>query len=237
MKVIAGPCVIEGYDWFIDWAGKLSEFFADYPVEWILKGSFDKANRTLVDGYRGISDDKAIHALYDAKKLYGCKNTTDVHEPYQCTFVAWAVDVLQIPAFLGRQTSLIKAAAKTGKIVNIKKPQWMTGAECGSIVDKAKGAKEIWITHRGNHYGPGSLVVDPLDFWGMSAQAKTVILDITHTNHKLGLNSYWLAKIAKACDLEGIFAELHPSPKNAKCDAEFQLSLDEFKPIIEELVS
>lgn len=237
MKVIAGPCVIEGESWFIDWAGKLSEFFADYPVEWILKGSFDKANRTSADGYRGISRLQALQALARTQYEYGCTVTTDVHEPNQCEEVSVYVDILQIPAFLGRQTSLLQAAASTGKIVNIKKPQWMTGAECGSIVDKAKGAKEIWITHRGNHYGPGSLVVDPLDFWGMSAHSKTVILDITHTNHKLGLNSYWLAKIAKACDLEGIFAELHPSPKNAKCDAEFQLSLDEFKPIIEELVS
>ena len=145
----------------LDLAGKVSAFVADYPVEWMMKGSFDKANRTLVDGYRGISDDKAIHALYDAKKLYGCKNTTDVHEPYQCNFVGWAVDVLQIPAFLGRQTSLIQAAAKTGKIVNIKNPQWMTAAECGSIVDKATGAKELWSTHRVKHYDGSSLVVDP----------------------------------------------------------------------------
>ena len=185
---IAGPCVIESAALLEAVAQKLVRLNRRFGIDIIFKSSFDKANRTSVHAFRGPGLDKGLQMLADIKQKYGLKILTDIHESYQAEAAGKVCDVLQIPAFLCRQTDLLIAAAKTGKVVNIKKAQFLSGADMKYPVEKAmeSGAKEVWLTERGNCFGYNNLVVDFRNIADMKAIVPTVIMDCTHSVQRPG---------------------------------------------------
>ena len=185
---IAGPCVIESQELLYAVAEKLVEINQKLEVDIIFKASFDKANRTSISSFRGPGLERGLEMLANVKSKYGLKLLTDIHESYQAEAVGQVVDVLQIPAFLCRQTDLLVAAAKTGKIVNIKKAQFLSGPDMKYPVEKAKeaGAAEVWLTERGNTFGYNNLVVDFRNIPDMKEIVPTVIMDCTHSVQRPG---------------------------------------------------
>ena len=185
---IAGPCVIESQECLDTVAQELVRLNARYGLEIIFKASFDKANRTSITSYRGPGMEKGLQMLADIKAKYGLQLLTDIHEAYQAAPVAEVVDVLQIPAFLCRQTDLLVAAAKTGKRVNIKKAQFLSGADMQYPVQKVleSGGKEVWLTERGNSFGYNNLVVDFRNIPDMLKIVPRVIMDCTHSVQRPG---------------------------------------------------
>ena len=185
---IAGPCVIESQECLDTVAQELLRLNARYGLEIIFKASFDKANRTSITSYRGPGMEKGLQMLADIKAKYGLQLLTDIHEAYQAAPVAEVVDVLQIPAFLCRQTDLLVAAAKTGKRVNIKKAQFLSGADMQYPVQKVleSGGKEVWLTERGNSFGYNNLVVDFRNIPDMLKIVPRVIMDCTHSVQRPG---------------------------------------------------
>ena len=185
---IAGPCVIESADLLDEVACELVRIKQKFNIEIYFKASFDKANRTSVHSYRGPGLEKGLQMLGDVREKYGLKLLTDIHESFQAAPVGEVVDVLQIPAFLCRQTDLLVAAARTGKIVNIKKAQFLSGLDMKYPVEKAQesGAKEIWLTERGNIYGYNNLVVDFRNIPDMKAFVPRVVMDCTHSVQRPG---------------------------------------------------
>lgn len=244
---IAGPCVIESAELLDIVAAKLVEINQRQGTDIIFKASFDKANRTSISSFRGPGLEKGLQMLQDIKEKYGLRLLTDIHEAWQAEPVGKVVDVLQIPAFLCRQTDLLVAAAKTGKIVNIKKAQFLSGKDMRYPVEKARdaGAKEIWLTERGNMMGYNNLVVDFRNIPDMLEVVPTVIMDCTHSvqrpggaDGKTGGDRRYvpqMALAAKAFGATGWFFEVHPDPDKGLSDAANMLELDKLENLIIEL--
>lgn len=244
---IAGPCVIESQELLDIVAQKLTEISAGLGVEIIFKASFDKANRTSVHSFRGPGLEKGLRMLAGIKEKYGLKILTDIHESCQAEAAGEVADVLQIPAFLCRQTDLLVAAARTGRIINIKKAQFLSGRDMQYPVEKVReaGAKEIWLTERGNMYGYNNLVVDFRNIADMLDIVPRVVMDCTHSVQRPGGGGGKtsgdrrfvpaMAMAAKAFGANGYFFEVHPDPDNALSDGPNMLYLKNLKGVIEEL--
>lgn len=245
---IAGPCVIESEELLDTVAAKLLEINRNLGTDIIFKASFDKANRTSISSFRGPGMERGLQMLGDIKVRYGLKILTDIHESHQAAPVAEVCDILQIPAFLCRQTDLLVAAAKTGKTVNIKKAQFLSGQDMRYPVQKAmeSGANEVWLTERGNCFGYNNLVVDFRNIPDMLDIVPRVIMDCTHSvqrpggaDGKTGGDRRFvpaMAKAAKAFGATGYFFEVHPDPDNGKSDAANMLELSKLESLIKELL-
>ncbi len=245
---IAGPCVIESAELLDEVAAELLRIKQELDVEVYFKASFDKANRTSVSSFRGPGMKKGLQMLADIKSKYGLPLLTDIHESAQAAPVGEVVDVLQIPAFLCRQTDLLCAAAKTGCIVNIKKAQFLSGEDMRFPVEKCleTGAKEVWLTERGNIYGYNNLVVDFRNIPLMKEHVARVVMDCTHSvqrpgaaGGKTGGNREYvpaMAKAAKAFGANGFFFETHPNPDAALSDGPNMLPLKELASLMAELL-
>ena len=245
--LIAGPCAIEGEQMAMDIAGKIVEITNELEIPYIFKGSFKKANRSRLDSFTGIGDEKALEILKKVGETYTIPTITDIHIPEDAALAAKYVDVLQIPAFLFRQTDLLVAAANTGKVVSIKKGQFAGPEAMSFAVDKVKdsGNNNVWITERGTTFGYQDLVVDFRSIPVMKNYAP-VIMDITHSlqqpNQTSGVTGgkpeliSTIAKAAIATGADGLFIETHPDPSVAKSDGANMLQLDGLKPLLEELI-
>lgn len=221
---------------------------ATLGVDVIFKASFDKANRTSLSSYRGVGLERGLQMLADVKSRYGLRLTTDIHEAWQAKPVSEVVDVVQIPALLSRQTDLIVAAARHAKVVNIKKGQMLSGHDMNYAYRKAmeSGAKEVWLTERGNMFGYNNLVVDFRNIATMRDIAPTVIMDCTHSVQQPGACGSSsggdcryieaMALAAKAFGANGYFFEVHPTPERALCDGANSLHLSRLRAVIERLI-
>ena len=247
-KFIAGPCVIESAELLDAVAERLVAINRALGTDIIFKASFDKANRTSLSSFRGPGLEKGLQMLADVRAKWGLRLLTDIHEAWQAAPVGEVVDVIQIPAFLCRQTDLLVAAARTGRIVNIKKAQFLSGADMRYPYEKAfeSGAREIWLTERGNIYGYNNLVVDFRNIADMLHIARTVVMDCTHSvqrpgaaGGKPGGNREFvpaMALAAKAFGANGYFFEVHPDPDRAKSDGPNMLPLGELENVIKSLL-
>lgn len=245
---IAGPCVIESQELLYTVAEKLVEINQKLEVDIIFKASFDKANRTSISSFRGPGLERGLEMLTNVKSKYGLKLLTDIHESYQAEAVGQVVDVLQIPAFLCRQTDLLVSAAQTGKVVNIKKAQFLSGSDMKYPVEKAKeaGAAEVWLTERGNTFGYNNLVVDFRNIPDMKEIVPTVIMDCTHSVQRPGAMGGKtggdrrfvpsMALAAKAFGATGYFFEVHPNPDKGLSDGPNMLELDKLESLIANLL-
>lgn len=245
---IAGPCVIESQELLYTVAEKLVEINKKLKVDIIFKASFDKANRTSISSFRGPGLERGLEMLANVKSKYGLKLLTDIHESHQAEAVGQIVDVLQIPAFLCRQTDLLVAAAKTGKVVNIKKAQFLSGPDMKYPVEKAKeaGAAEVWLTERGNTFGYNNLVVDFRNIPDMKEIVPKVIMDCTHSVQRPGAMGGKtggdrrfvpaMALAAKAFGTTGYFFEVHPNPDKGLSDGPNMLELDKLEGLIANLL-
>lgn len=248
MVIIAGPCVIESQEILDEVAAEVVRLNKKYGLQIIFKSSFDKANRTSLTSYRGPGLEKGLRMLGDVKEKYGLKILTDIHESHQAAPAAEVADVLQIPAFLCRQTDLLCAAARTGRIVNIKKAQFLSGQDMKYPVQKAteSGATEVWLTERGNTFGYNNLVVDFRNIPDMLQYSPTVIMDCTHSVQRPGAGNGvtagdrqfipQMALAAKAFGATGYFFETHPDPAHALSDAACQLPLRDLESVIQSLI-
>ena len=248
IKFVAGPCVIESAELLDIVAAQLVDINKRLGTDIIFKASFDKANRTSIRSYRGVGMERGLQMLADVKSKWGLRLLTDIHESYQAAPVGEVVDVLQIPAFLCRQTDLLVAAAQTGKAVNIKKAQFLSGADMKYPVEKCleAGAKEVWLTERGNMYGYNNLAVDFRNIADMKQIVPRVIMDCTHSvqrpgaaGGKTGGNREFvpaMALAAKAFGATGYFFEVHPDPDNALSDGPNMLCLDDLNNVIKSLL-
>jgi 2-dehydro-3-deoxyphosphooctonate aldolase (KDO 8-P synthase) len=247
-KFVAGPCVIESAELLDRVAETLVGINERLGVEVIFKASFDKANRTSLSSYRGVGLDKGLQMLSDVKQKWGLKLCTDIHESWQAQPAGEVIDVLQIPAFLCRQTDLLVAAASTGRIVNIKKAQFLSGEDMKYPYEKAikSGAQEVWLTERGNIYGYNNLVVDFRNIADMLKISPTVMMDCTHSvqrpgaaGGKTGGNREFvpaMAQAAKAFGANAFFFEVHPDPDNALSDGPNMLQLNDLESVIAGLI-
>lgn len=248
MKFIAGPCVIESAELLDEVAARLVAINRRLGTDILFKASFDKANRTSISSFRGPGLERGLAMLASVKERWGLSLLTDIHEPWQAEAVGQVVDVLQIPAFLCRQTDLLTAAARTGKTVNIKKGQFLAGEDMRYPYEKAMeaGAREVWLTERGNSFGYHNLVVDFRNIPDMKQFAPTVIMDCTHSvqrpgadGGKTGGNREFvpaMAYAAKAFGADGFFFEVHPDPDKALSDGPNMLPLDALEGVIEQLL-
>lgn len=248
LAFIAGPCVLESRELALDTAGALAEMAKEYGIPLIFKSSFDKANRSSLASFRGPGLETGLSWLAEVKKATGLPVLTDVHEPWQTERAAEVVDVLQVPAFLCRQTDLILACARTGKAVNVKKGQFMAPDDMKNVVQKvtSTGNTAVTLTERGSSFGYHNLVVD-LRSLAIMRQFAPVIFDVTHSlqlpgglgHATAGEKQFFLhlARGAVACGIDGLFAEVHPQPKKALSDPTTQLSLPEFRKLIEQALA
>ena len=246
--IIAGPCVIESAELLDTVARKLVEINTKLGTDIIFKASFDKANRTSIHSFRGPGLERGLQMLADVKANYGLRILTDIHESYQAEPVSEVCDVIQIPAFLCRQTDLLVAAAKTGRTLNIKKAQFLSGLDMRYPVEKAleSGAKDIWLTERGNMMGYNNLVVDFRNIPDMLELVPTVIMDCTHSVQRPGGSDGktggdrrfvpQMALAAKAFGANGFFFEVHPHPDEGLSDAANMLELDHLEALVEKLI-
>lgn len=248
--LIAGPCALESMDVCEAVAEKLERLGNALPdLQIIFKGSFDKANRTSLSSPRGPGLEKGIEMLSRIKERYGFPVLTDIHSEGQAAEAARVVDVLQIPAFLCRQTDILVAAAKTGKVVNVKKGQFLSPAEMKYVVDKLEvsDAREIWLTERGTTFGYQNLVVDMRNFPQMKALGHPAIFDATHSVQMPGAGDGTtsgkrefvptLARAAIAAGADGLFVETHPDPDNAISDGPNQIPLDQLEDVLTPVLS
>ncbi len=245
--LIAGPCAIESEEMAFKICEEINDVAKEFEINFVFKGSFKKANRSRLDSFTGIGDQKALEILKKVGNEFSVPTTTDIHEIEHAEYAADYVDILQIPAFLARQTDLIVAAAKTGKIVNIKKGQFMSPESMSFAVQKIKdsGNNDILITERGSTFGYQDLVVD---FRGIPKMKKfaPVILDVTHSlqqpNQSSGVTGgqpeliETIAKAGIASGVDGIFIETHHNPSQAKSDGKNMLKLDQLRTLIEKLI-
>ena len=248
-KIIAGPCVIESAELLDTVARTLVDINSRLGVDIIFKASFDKANRTSIRSFRGPGIDKGLEMLADIKSRYGLKLLTDIHESWQAKEAGQVADVLQIPAFLCRQTDLLVAAAKTGRTVNVKKAQFLSGNDMRYPVEKAResGAADVWLTERGNIYGYNNLVVDFRNIPDMKEITPTVVMDCTHSvqrpggaDGKTGGDRRFvpmMAMAAKAFGANGYFFEVHPDPDKGLSDAANMLRLDDLEDLVRKLIT
>mgnify|MGYP003325541970 FL=1 len=244
--LIAGPCSLEGRVQAHEIADVCRSLADKYGFDYYFKASFDKANRTSVNSKRGIGIDKAIEIFDEIKEFQGCKVTTDIHEPWQADKLQEVVDVIQIPAYLCRQTDLLVAAGNTWNTVNIKKGQFIDGRNMIHAINKVKSTdnNNIWVTERGSMFGMNDLVVDPRQIVDMKELGVPVILDCTHSTQRPnsgnttdGQPKYTLpiAKVGKALGVDGYFFEVHPNPSAAWSDGSNMVQLDKFEQILKEL--
>ena len=245
---IAGPCVIESQELLNTVAEELVRINSKLGTDIIFKASFDKANRTSIHSFRGPGLEKGLQMLADIKSKYGLRVLTDIHESYQAAPAGEVCDVLQIPAFLCRQTDLLVAAAKTGKIINIKKAQFLSGLDMKYPVEKAleAGAKEVWLTERGNMFGYNNLVVDFRNIPDMLTITPRVVMDCTHSVQRPGAGGGKtsgdrrfvpnMALAAKAFGANGYFFEVHPDPDHALSDGPNMLQSDKLEELIKEIL-
>jgi 2-dehydro-3-deoxyphosphooctonate aldolase (KDO 8-P synthase) len=248
MIIIAGPCVIESEDVVLRTAEKLKGISGALDVDIIFKASFDKANRTSISSYRGLGIDRGVEILGKVKKEFGMKILTDIHLPNQARKVAEVVDVIQIPAFLCRQTDMLAAAAVTGSIVNVKKGQFMAPEDMKNVVNKLESfeASKIWLTERGTSFGYNRLVVDFTGIPIMQGTGSPVIFDATHSvqrpgglGDKSGGNREFvepLAKAAVAVGVDGLFFEVHPDPDDSLSDGPNMIKLSGFEDMLRRLL-
>lgn len=243
--ILSGPCVIENESMIMYLAENIKKITEELDFTYIFKASFDKANRTSLGSYRGPGLEEGLRILERVKREFNLPITTDIHEPYQAKPLAEVVDILQIPAFLCRQTDLLVAAAKTDRIVNIKKAQFLDGKDMIHPVVKVRdsGNDKIMLTERGSMFGLGNLVVDFRQIIDMKEFGYPVIMDVTHSTQKpsaLGGTSGgdrkyapYMAKLANAVEVDGFFFEVHENPEEALSDGPNMVYLKDFKNILE----
>lgn len=246
-KLIAGPCVIESEENVMLVAKKIKEITDKLDIPFVFKSSFDKANRTSINSFRGPGLEEGLRILNKVKTELNLKVTTDIHEPYQAEEVAKVVDIIQIPAFLCRQTDLLVAAAKTGKTVNVKKAQFLAPWDMKNVVGKIEesGNTDIMLCERGTSFGYNNLVVDMTGLVEMKKFGYPVVFDATHSVQKPGGKGNctggnreyveYLAKAAIAVGADAIFMEVHPDPDNALSDGPNMVKLDELEEILVKL--
>ncbi|MBB6127875.1 3-deoxy-8-phosphooctulonate synthase [Mucilaginibacter lappiensis] len=246
---ILGPCVMENQELLYQVAEKVAEAGERYQVPVIFKSSFDKANRTSIHSYRGPGIEKGMEMLQNVKDRFGLPVTTDIHEPGQAAIAAQVVDILQIPAFLCRQTDLLIAAAQTGKIVNVKKAQFLSGHDMFYPAQKVieAGNDQVILTERGNMYGYNNLAVDFRNIYDMKAFGHPVCMDCTHSvqrpggaGGKTGGDRTFvpmMALAAKAFGADGYFMEIHPDPDNALSDGPNMVKLHDLDKVMAPLLS
>lgn len=245
--LIAGPCQIEGLDHALFMAEELVKLTTRLNIPFIYKSSFDKANRTSVNGARGLGIDKGLEVLAEVKRAFNCPIVTDVHSENQCAEVAKIVDMLQIPAFLCRQTDLLQAAAATGKIVNVKKGQFLAPWDMKNVYEKLEsfGAEDVLLTERGTCFGYNNLVSDMRSLAIMAELNTPVIFDATHSVQQPGglggstggERKYveLLAKAAIAVGVAGLYMEVHQDPDNAPSDGPCMIRLDNLERVLTKL--
>jgi 2-dehydro-3-deoxyphosphooctonate aldolase (KDO 8-P synthase) len=246
--LIAGPCAIEGEDIAMEIAEKVSNVCQRLEIPYIFKGSYRKANRSRLDSFTGIGDEKALNILKKVGERFDIPVTTDFHSAEEAVIAAQYVDVLQVPAFLCRQTDILVAAAKTGKIVNIKKGQFLSAEAMQFARNKVveSGNHKVWLTERGTTFGYQDLVVDFRGLPTMQALGSVVVLDCTHSlqqpNQSTGVTGgrpkmiETIAKAGIAVGVEGLFMETHPNPKTAKSDGANMLELNQLETLLEKLI-
>lgn len=249
MFLIAGPCAIESREIVMQTAATLKEVCDRLGVQLYFKSSFDKANRTSPSA-RGVGMEQGLAILKEVKETYGLPILTDVHESWQCAKVAEVADVLQIPAFLARQTDLLEAAAKTGRIVNVKKGQFMAPWDMRGAIAKIEATRreaEIWLTERGSSFGYGNLIVDMTSLVKMREYGYPVVFDATHAvqqpSSQAGVTGGnremvpHLMRAALAVGVDGLFLEVHPDPDNAISDAANQVRLSDIEDILKQAIA
>ena len=246
--LMAGPCAIEGRDIALEIAERIVKLSDKYKIPYIFKGSYKKANRTKLDSFTGIGDEKALKILKEVSDTFNVPVVTDIHESHEAAMAAEYVDVLQIPAFLCRQTDLLVAAAQTGKAVNVKKGQFLSGQSMKFAVEKVKSLNNpnVILTDRGNSFGYSDLVVDYRNLVEMKAFDVPVVMDCTHSlqqpNQASGVTGgrpamiETIAKAAIAVGADGIFIETHPRLNEAKSDAANMLQLDLLEDLLVKLI-
>lgn len=246
--LLAGPCVIEGEDMALRIAEKITEITTRLQIPYIFKGSYRKANRSRLDSFTGIGDEKALKILRKVGETFGLPTVTDIHETHEAAMAAEYVDVLQIPAFLCRQTDLLVAAARTGKVVNIKKGQFLSPGAMQFAAQKVvdAGNRQVMLTERGTTFGYTDLVVDYRGIPQMQAFGFPVVMDVTHSlqqpNQTSGVTGGMpalietIAKAAIAVGADGLFIETHPEPAIAKSDGANMLQLDLLEGLLTRLV-
>lgn len=247
-KLIAGPCVIESEENVMEIAGKIKEIAEKLDLDYYFKASFDKANRTSIKSYRGPGIDEGLRILKKVKDTYGLKICTDIHEPWQAEKAAEVCDIIQIPAFLCRQTDLLVAAAKTGKLINVKKAQFLAPWDMKNVVNKLEeaGNSNIMLCERGTSFGYNTLVVDMTGIVEMKKFGYPVVFDATHSVQKPGgkgtatggnrENVEPLAKAAVAAGADALFFEVHTDPDHAKSDGPNMVKLEEFEGLMKRVI-
>lgn len=243
-QLIAGPCVIESEEMVLYIAEQMKEITDELGIQYTFKASFDKANRTSISGFRGPGIEKGLEILRKVKDIYGLPICTDIHEPWQAEKAAEVADILQIPAFLCRQTDLLIAAAKTGKCINIKKAQFLAPWDMKNCLEKVRqsGNDNVMLCERGTSFGYNTLVVDMTGLRVMKEFGVPVIFDATHSVQKPGGNGTstggnrefveYLAKAAIAVGVDGLFMETHPDPDHAKSDGPNMVPLSEMRQLL-----
>jgi 2-dehydro-3-deoxyphosphooctonate aldolase (KDO 8-P synthase) len=246
--LIAGPCVVENEAMVMHIAEKVKDICTRLQIPYIFKASYKKANRTSGNSFTGIGDEAALKIIQQVGNQFGLPTITDIHSAPEAAIAADYVDVLQIPAFLCRQTDLLVAAAQTGKIINVKKGQFVSGQSMKFAVEKIRqsGNEQVWLTERGNSFGYQDLIVDYRNITWMKAHGVPVVMDCTHSlqqpNQSSGVTGgnpeliETIAKAAIATGADGLFIETHPDPANAKSDGANMLHLNHLEPLLEKLV-
>ena len=246
--LLAGPCVIEDETSPMAIAARLADITNRLGIPFVFKASYRKANRSRWDSFTGIGDEKALKVLSEIRQQLGVPVVTDIHEPEEAAVAAEVADILQIPAFLCRQTDLLEAAAKTGKVINIKKGQFLSGENMGFAVEKVRhaGNDKVILTERGSMFGYQDLVVDYRNIPIMQQFGVPVVLDVTHSlqqpNQSSGVTGgrpemiALLAKAGIAAGVDGLFMETHPDPAHAKSDGANMLPLDQVEPLLNQLL-
>lgn len=246
--LIAGPCVIESEENLMLIARKIKKITENLNLDYYFKASFDKANRTSISSYRGPGLKEGLHLLKNVKDMYGLKIATDIHEPWQAEQVAEICDLIQIPAFLCRQTDLLVAAAKTKKVINVKKAQFLAPWDMANVIEKIEesGNKNIMICERGSSFGYNTLVVDMTGIVEMKKFGYPIVMDATHSVQKPGgkgtstggnrENVEPLAKAAIAAGADALFFEVHPNPDHALSDGPNMVKLDEFEDMLKRII-
>lgn len=247
-QLIAGPCVIESEELVLSIAAQMKSITDKLGIPYTFKASFDKANRTSLSSFRGPGLEEGLRILKKVKDTYGLPICTDIHEPWQAEPAAEVADILQIPAFLCRQTDLLVAAAKTGRCVNIKKAQFLAPWDMKNCVDKVRqsGNENVMLCERGTSFGYNTLVVDMTGLRVMKQFSVPVIFDATHSVQKPGGNGTstggnreyveYLAKAAIAAGADGLFMETHPEPDNAKSDGPNMVALEQMECLLKKLI-
>ncbi|TVM07531.1 3-deoxy-8-phosphooctulonate synthase [Vreelandella aquamarina] len=248
LMLLGGMNVLESRDLAMEVASAYVEASAKLGIPYVFKASFDKANRSSINSYRGPGLEKGLAILAEIKERFGVPIITDVHEPWQAAPVAEVADIIQLPAFLARQTDLVVAMARTGAVINIKKPQFLAPHEMRHILSKCQeaGNDQLLLCERGSSFGYNNLVVDMLGFGDMKQTGFPVFFDVTHALQRPGGRAdsadgrrAQVAELARAgvgVGLAGVFLEAHPDPDNAKCDGPCALPLEQLEPFLSQLV-